>query len=258
MRCEDFQKSDVIDKYISGKLSEEKRESFARHYFECDRCFEELRFRESLMHICREHGDTLFADVSDEKEAAHGGKLTKMLDRFFPRPMWERKWVYAAVSVAVILILIPLFSTIFVSTKYEHLADIKPCPYLLSGLRSGASEEERLFHEGMRFYSNGEYGRASQRLEKVVAIDSENVLAQFFLGVSFLMDTKPGKAIQSLEKVTTAEPDSEIFHWYLGQAYLKKGDGEKARQEFVRVRELDGNYRSEAEALIRKIDEMME
>ena len=256
MRCEEFQNSEIIDEYISGKLSEKERESFARHFFECDLCFEELKFRESLIRVCKEHGDILFAELSDEREVTQRGKLTRLLDKLFSGRFWPTRWVYAAVSLAVIVILISIFSSIFVSNQYDHLVNIKPYPYLLAGLRSGASEEERLFHEAMRFYSNEEYGRASQRLEKVVAMDSENVLAQFFLGVSFLMNGKPARAIKNLEKVSMAEPDSEIFHWYLGQAYLKKGDGEKAREEFVRVRDLDGTYRSDAEALMRKIEEM--
>ena len=130
MKCENFQKSDVIDKFIMGGLSEKERKSFSLHYFECDQCFEELKFRESLVSVCREHGDTLFAEVSDEREAARKGKLARILDKLFPHPFWHKRWVYAAVSLAVIIILIPIFSSIFVSNKYEHLVDIKPYPYL--------------------------------------------------------------------------------------------------------------------------------
>lgn len=257
MRCEDFQKSEVIDDYLLGRLSEEDREAFGRHYFECDRCFEELKFRENLIRVCREHGETLFADVLNEREAARKGRLADILAKLFPRPFWQRRWVYAAVSVVVIVILIPLlFSTLFAPNKYAQLADIKPYPYLLAGLRSGASEQERLFHEGMRFYTSGEYKLASQRLEKVVAVNSENVLAHFYLGVCSLMDDEPGKATRSLERAAVAQPDTEIFHWYLGQAYLKKGAGDKALREFEKVHDLEGDYRLRAEALIQKIKEI--
>lgn len=256
MKCEDFQKTDVIDNYIQGKLSEKEREEFARHYFECDRCFEELKFRESLVRVCRKHGEALFAEFSDARAADRKEALGKVPNRIFPGPLWRIRWAYAVAPLVVILILMALFVNVFSPNRYKNLADVKPYPYLLAGLRSGASDQERLFHEGMRFYTDGEYDEASRLLEQCIATDSEDVLAQFFLGVSLLLDGKPAKAIQNLGEVSIAEPDSEIFHWYLGQAYLKKGLGEEAREEFVKVRDLDGNYRSNAEALIRRIDEM--
>ena len=246
-----------MDDYIRGKLSDADKEVFEQHYFECDRCFEELQFRENLLGVIREHGEAIFADQIRKREPIRESWGARALDRLFPKvPIWRRGWVYAAVSIAVILILIPIFSTMFAPNKYEHLSDVKPYPYLLSGLRSGAVEGERLFHEGMRFYSEENYDQAAQDLKKAVALDPENIIAQFYLGVCFLIMDKPGEAVKSLERATVAQPDSEIFHWYLGQAYLKRGDGEKALTEFERVRDVDGDYRMRAEALIRKIEEI--
>ena len=255
--CERTRSRELMDEYIRGELSEAQREAFEEHYFECDQCFEELQFREKVLGVIQERGESIFADYITKKKRMRESLGSRFFRRIFPKaPLWRQGWVYAVVTTAIILILIPLLSNIFAPNKYEHLADIKPYPFLLTGLRSGATEGERLFQEGMRFYTDGEYTQSALFLEKAVALNPGKVLTYFFLGVSLLMEDNTGRAIRYLEKATVAQPDSEIFHWYLGQAYLKKGDGEKARKTLERVRDLDGDYRIRAEALIRKIEEI--
>ena len=255
--CENIQSRELIDDYIRGNLPESEKEALEQHYFECDRCFAELQAREKLIEVIQERGETIFAEYITKRKPFRESFRAGLLDRLFPKaPLWRQGWVYAAATVAVVLILVPVVSTLFGPNKYEHLAEFKPYPYLLAGLRSGASDGERLFHEGMRLYTDKDYDQAALRLEEVVAVDPESVLAYFYLGVCFLMEEKTAHAIQSLHKATVAQPDSEIFHWYLGQAYLKKGDGNKALIAFERVRALNGEYRIRAEALIRKIDEI--
>ena len=255
--CDKVKNFELIDGYIQGKLSEADREAFERHYFECDPCFEELQFREKLLGVTRDHGETIFADYITKRKHIREPLGPRILDRLFPGiPTWRQGWIYAAVSVAVILIMIPILSTLFAPNKYEHLSDIKPYPYLFAGLRSGGSEGERLFQQGMRHYTDGEYDQSSRYLEKVVTIDSKSALAQFYLGICFLMMDKTGMAVQSLERAVAAQPDSEIFHWYLGQAFLKEGDGERARVEFEKVRDLNGDFQTRAKTLIRKMGEI--
>jgi tetratricopeptide (TPR) repeat protein len=255
-KCRKVRNIELMDDYLQARLSEADKEAFERHYFECDRCFEELKFREHLMQACREHGQVIFSDVLRGRGAAGKGGLAGALARLFPGPLWTRKWIYAAAVSVIILMMMSTFFTFSGRNKYEHLAKIKPYPYLLSGLRNGASNGESLFQEGMRFYTNGDYNHASERLERVVALDSENVLAQFYLGVCSLMLEKPERAIRHLERASVTEPDIEIFHWYLGQAYLKKGNGERALLEFERVRGLNGEFRTRAETLIGEIEKI--
>lgn len=255
--CENIKSRELIDDYIQGKLPESEQEALEQHYFECDRCFTELQAREKLIEVIQERGETIFAEYIVKRKPVRESFWADFLDRLFPKaPLWRQGWVYAAATAAVVLILVPLFSTLFGPNKYEHLADIKPYPYLLTGLRSGASDTERIFHEGMKLYTEEDYVQASQHLKEVVTKNPDNVSAHFFLGISFMMEENTGGAIQSLKRAATAQPDSEIFHWYLGQAYLKKGDGNKAIKEFEKVRDLDGEYRMRAEAMIRKIEEI--
>ena len=252
MTCEEFKKSDVIEHYIQGKLSEKEREAFGRHFFECDQCFHELKFRKDLIQVCMEHSKELFSEFTNGTQEKRKGKWAWTVGKLFPAPSWQKRWIYAAVSVVLILALISVLITSLRPNKYERLAVIKPYPYLLVGLRHGAKNGERFFNEGMRLYTECHYNTAIRQLKKAVTADPENVLAHFFLGVSFLMEQNPTRAIQNLQKVIIAEPDSEIFHWYLGQAYLMKNEGEKALQEFQKVRDVNGTYRSDAEALIKK------
>ena len=43
MDCDSVAREEIVESYVVGRLSEEDREAFEEHYFECERCFDELR-----------------------------------------------------------------------------------------------------------------------------------------------------------------------------------------------------------------------
>ena len=46
MKCKEF--TTLIDGYMTGELSTEKQETFEEHFFECDRCYAELKLNDTL------------------------------------------------------------------------------------------------------------------------------------------------------------------------------------------------------------------
>ena len=65
-KCKKF--VELMDGYIQGTLSEADKETVEQHYFECDRCLEELQFRERLIGSIQEHGETFFAEYTKKRD----------------------------------------------------------------------------------------------------------------------------------------------------------------------------------------------
>ncbi len=62
MHCEIKNRPQVVDDYLSGRLSAAEREAFDEHCFDCDLCFQELRFQEMCAGLIKKEGRQLFAD----------------------------------------------------------------------------------------------------------------------------------------------------------------------------------------------------
>lgn len=92
---------DLIDSYLLNKLEREKRENFEEHYFNCQRCFEKMVGREELMNVVKNKGQMIFADEERQEEKKEVLFIEKILSFLTPR-----QWAYAAVSVALVLIVL--------------------------------------------------------------------------------------------------------------------------------------------------------
>lgn len=46
MNCKEF--SLLVDSYLRGDISDEKKEDFEHHYFACDKCFLDLQIQAKL------------------------------------------------------------------------------------------------------------------------------------------------------------------------------------------------------------------
>src|SRR5262245_174058 len=48
MDCDQVTREEVAQRYLLGSLGEDDREAFERHYFDCERCLEELQMLEGV------------------------------------------------------------------------------------------------------------------------------------------------------------------------------------------------------------------
>lgn len=94
-KCED-----LIDDYLLGKLTEEKREEFEEHYFNCSVCFEKMQERDELITAVKHRPDTIFHDLSwdDEEETL------PLLERIYTY-LSPKQWALAAATAAIILVI---------------------------------------------------------------------------------------------------------------------------------------------------------
>src|ERR1019366_5210198 len=66
MNCEQVLKGDIAEKYILSQLSVAEQEAFEQHYFECERCFEELQTCRGLQVALNETSSVMHTEPIEE------------------------------------------------------------------------------------------------------------------------------------------------------------------------------------------------
>lgn len=90
---------DLIDDYLLNKLSEEKKQEFEAHYFNCHICFEKMAERDEMLTAIKYKGNAIFQDFERETEVEHVSLLEHIWAFLTPK-----QWALAAATVAVLLV----------------------------------------------------------------------------------------------------------------------------------------------------------
>ncbi len=101
---------DLIDDYLLNKLSEEKKQEFEAHYFNCRVCFEKMAERDEMLTAIKYKGHTIFQDLETETELERVPVLEQIWAFFTPK-QWALTVATAAVLVVVTLGVIPNLTT---------------------------------------------------------------------------------------------------------------------------------------------------
>jgi hypothetical protein len=100
---------EYIDNYLFNRLSEEEREAFEKHYFDCPVCFAKLEERETLISAIKYKGHEIFQDV--EQEEAQRVPLLEQITAFLTPKQWALATATAAVLLVVALAVVPNLTT---------------------------------------------------------------------------------------------------------------------------------------------------
>ncbi|MFA9454598.1 MAG: anti-sigma factor, partial [Candidatus Aminicenantaceae bacterium] len=90
---------DLIDEYLLNTISEEKRNQFEEHYFNCPACFQKMAARDDMITAIKWKGHEIFSDLMEEEQI----RKVAVWDRLFGF-MAPRQWALAAVSAALVLV----------------------------------------------------------------------------------------------------------------------------------------------------------
>ncbi len=246
MDCETIRNRHIADEYRAGRLSAEEAEAYEQHYFACDRCLEDLRFRDQVAGHLRADGAELFAE--EIAATARGGKQA---GSFGWLPTLRPAWAAALVAVAAVVLVV------LVVQRNEHRSRLKDLwtpvahPYVASELRAGV--ETDAFARGMAHYQDGRYREAAELLEEtaLTALDDDQV--HFYLGVSLLLADEPHGAVRALERAVARMPSSALYQWYLAQAELECGNADGAVEILQRVGSTGTEYAAPARRLSERI-----
>ena len=91
----------MIDDYLLKRLTEDEKNEFEEHYFNCSSCFEKLVERDELVSIIKSKGNEIFKDEY-VSVAAKGETWREKVTSF----LTLRQWAATAVSAAIILFIV--------------------------------------------------------------------------------------------------------------------------------------------------------
>ena len=252
MTCDEIERDEIAERYLSGRLGEEASADFEAHYFDCSRCLEHVGRLESARHA-------LAGDSGAGADA-----------RRWRRRLWPAAGALAAAAVLILAVRVidepsappnlPVTRDVDLPREpaapdLGRLGAIEPPRFTPPRLRSGAGEARRVFLDAMQWYERGDYAGAVPGLEAAVRADPAYPAAHFFLGVCSLQLDRRADAIRYLREAARLgeSPYLEDAHFFLAKALIRDGDVETARGELRTVLALEGDRRDEASRLLAEL-----
>ena len=272
MDCTRVAREEIAERYVVDGLSDEDRDAFEEHYFECARCFEELAALQAIQAELRQPGA--------ENELS-------------TRPSFIR-WAPAAglaaavvLAVGVVVWMGPLQPSrrpeptateqpsrgqtaelppqpqqpgraVTPEPSLEQLARVEPPRYEPPTLRNAPDEATARFLRGMEHYRKADYANAVEDLRRAAESDPDAAHIRFFLGVTHLLLGQENAAIDRLQ-ATIALGDSaylEEAHWYLAKAFLRRNDLGAAETELRKLIQLQGSASDDAGRLLSQVERL--
>ena len=253
MECAQIKLEEVVERYLTGSLSPQERESFEEHYFACEQCFAALQAHRALQ-----------AELS-----ASAPQIRAMPA---PNPTAWR-WTAAMATAAVVILAVlgirwgmkpdlsppaPPTQTMQPGPAGPSLAELArfdPPTYTPAVLRGAQDEAMRKFRAAMKHYRQGEYARAVTGLREAAKLNPKDAGALFFLGVSYLLSGQTDDGIAALRQSVALgdTPYLEDAHYYLAKAFLHKNDLAGAEAELQKTVQLKGDLESKAQELAQAI-----
>jgi tetratricopeptide (TPR) repeat protein len=239
MNCAQVKNEDFSARYLLGELSEGEQVAFEEHFFECERCFEELETLRAVQ-----------AELVESEDAVQAQVPTRG-----PRRIW-----FIAAGVAAALVAIGVAVQLFTPAttlppELLELARIEAPSYEAVRLRGAADEAQQRFRSAMESYSEGDYVSAIPGLEEAAKLDPTAPNISFFLGACYLLTGRDPDGINTLQH-TVALGDTvflEEAHLLLAKVYIHRGEFDVARIELESVIDLGGDFESEARALLAEL-----
>lgn len=123
---------------------------------------------------------------------------------------------------------------------------------------------QRHFDEGNTYFNEGQYGKAIESYNRVLALSPDFQQAYYNRGLAYYKAGKYDEAIADYSRVVSTGSDNADIYNNRALAYLKKGDFESAISDYTKVISLNSRYsdayhnRGIAYANIGKFDEAIE
>ncbi len=268
MDCEQVKREELVERYLSGELSEAEQDVFEQHYFDCVRCFEELRVLRSLQ-AGLERAE---AAVRTEPERAAwpwrwalagglAGVIVLVGMRFWPQGPFGRGKHSPQVAASPRVPpqptpgVQPVESVPSPGPTLAALARVEPPDYTPALWRGTSDQATVRFRQAMEFYQKKQYGEAIPGLREAAQLNPQAADVRFFLGACYLLNGLPKLAIKEFQRAVALgeSPYLEDAHFYLAKAYFLKGNVAAAEKELETTVRLQGEREKQARDLLRKL-----
>jgi tetratricopeptide (TPR) repeat protein len=250
MDCNQIERDDIIEKYLTGRLDGAEQEEFEVHYFGCSKCRERLEVSRLLQEKLWEQGEKILPQMKKPS----GARIRR------------RAWAISAAAVVLIVAAAALWwqfmgpgrapaGTKEIPSSLIMLARIEPPAYIPPALRGARDDAAERFRLGMMNYVEGRYGEAIPDLRAAAELNPNRAGIRFFLGICLLLTEQTDAGIEEL-KATIGLGDSaylEEAHFYLAKAYLRKGDTGGAKEELDWVLKSGSNLKEESAQILAQL-----
>jgi hypothetical protein len=233
MNCAEGELEFVAERYLAGRLEEAEARQFEEHYFECQRCFDQLEalrlIRQELRPAAKARSAyAMVGWIAAGLIVALGAGVT-----FWPRASAPSDARQTQPQPA--------------PPNLVALARFDPPPYQPLRLRGA---QDRGFRRAMEQYQRGDYGAAIATLEKF-----DTAQARFFLGVSYLLSNQTDSGLAALGRVIAAgdSPYLEEARFYSAKGFLQKSDAAGARKQLESVIAMKGDLAAQAGQLLQQL-----
>lgn len=268
MHCERVMREGLSEKYVSGELGEADREAYERHYFECDRCSNELEAL-VLVRAELERSARRAVEASPPAGRSRAPWLALAAAAIIVMAVAVYRWQPAGGPTTTVSETAPAealpaepsappVASVDPVGMLARLAEVAPPVYRPATLRSTPSPAVRRFREAMELYTRGDYQGAVPGLEEAAALDGTLPQVPFFLGACHLLTGEVDRAIDAWRSVIELGESAylEEARFYLAKALLRKGDVAGARAELQATIALAGDREAEARDLLRQLQDM--
>ncbi len=115
MECNLKNRQELMNRYITGELSEGDAKAFEEHYFQCEVCFRELRALEDAVNLIEDEGKLAL----DFKKPEQKTEKNNLIEKIFSTP--DKVKLNWGVAVSLIIIFAVLIITL--PTNDENIVD---------------------------------------------------------------------------------------------------------------------------------------
>jgi anti-sigma factor RsiW len=122
-------------------------------------------------------------------------------------------------------------------------------------VRSASMASGQALATALQRFDDGDYRQAIGLLQKAVSDDQKNMAAHFYAGAALQETGEYGRAIDRYQTVIAHGDNlfTEQAEWYAALCLLKTNENQKAYIQFDKIAKKEGFYRLKAKAVIRKI-----
>ncbi|MEO1517344.1 MAG: tetratricopeptide repeat protein [Bacteroidota bacterium] len=231
-------KDNLIEKYLSNRLTEAEKQQFA-HWMASDEDFQrEVAFHENLQRVTRAHERQQLKQRLQELDQQTNAKQP-------PARPQRGRWL----GLAGLLLLMCL-SVYWLCNQPSNPEKIyaqyhSPFPNSLQPVsrdRSDGSLESRAF----LFYENGRYEQALQQFESI-AKDNPRPDFGFYQGLTLLQLERFEEASELFEALKESDTQYRAeVHWYGALAHIRLGQLDEGRSNLRSLQQIRPDYKKEA------------
>jgi len=249
----DHADEDLVQRYLTGALSDDDRAALEEHYFECARCRREVQRHWAMLTELR-RAEPSIASATRPRAA---------------RWIWIALVPLAAAALIVVAVrqigdrtpspaaVRPLADTGAAAGRVaalQQLARIEPPEYVKLPTRTGADLREQTFDRGMEAYARADFQEAAATLERAQPPRGRDARVDFFLGVSLAMIGETTRAAAALTSASErGSPYAGDARMILAKMDLAKGDTGAAIERLNAVVTEGGPRAADAHALVDQI-----